>query len=154
MAEKTVLDLQSESTKRSYVRATKTYDNFRGERPHSEATVLAFLSKEAVTKAATTLWITYSLVKKYLLLECDCDLSASGRISDFLKTLSRHHKKKKALAFNRDNLFRFFREAPSAGQDLLVKLIAITGFYGGLCSCELVALCWEDLNFAQEGILV
>lgn len=30
----------------------------------------------------------------------------------------------------------------------------MTGFYCGLRSCELVALYWEDLNFAQEGILV
>jgi integrase len=30
----------------------------------------------------------------------------------------------------------------------------MTGFYGGLRSCEIVALCWEDLHFAGEGILV
>jgi integrase len=154
MAEKTILDLQSASTKQCYARAARLYEDFRRNEPHSESTVLAFLSEQATTKAAATLWTIFSLVKKYLLLERNVDLGTSGRITDFLKTLSRHHKKKKAIAFNRDELFRYFRGAPSTGRKLVVKLIALTGYYGGLRSSELVALCWEDINFAQEGILV
>jgi hypothetical protein len=41
------------------------------------------------------------------LLERDCDLGNAPRIADFLKTLSRFHKKKKACAFSRDEIFRF-----------------------------------------------
>lgn len=154
MAERTLLDLQSESTKRGYQRAVKTYEDFRDGRAHSESLVLTFLNEQSNTKAPTTLWTMYSLVKKYLLLECNFDLGAAAPISDFLKTLNRHHKKKRAAAFDREQLFDFFRNAPSTGRDLVVKLVAITGYYGGLRSCELVALCWEDINFAQEGILV
>lgn len=154
MAEKRLLDLQSESTKRGYQRAIKAYEDYRNGRPHAESLVLAFINDQSNTKAPTTLWTMYSLVKKYLLLECNFDLGAAAAISDFLKTLNRHHKKKKASAFDRDQLFDFFRNAPSTGRDLVVKLVAITGYYGGLRSCELVALCWEDINFAQEGILV
>lgn len=94
MAEKTILDLQSKSTKQSYARAIKLYEDYRNNEPHSESTVLAFLSSQSTSKAATTLWSMFSLIKKYLLLERNFDLGTSGRITDFLKTLSRHHKKK------------------------------------------------------------
>jgi integrase len=89
-----------------------------------------------------------------LLLEQNIDLGTSTCINDLLKTLSRHHIKKKAVAFSREELFQYFWEAPNTGRKLVAKLIAITGFYAGLRSCELVALCWEDINFSQEGILV
>jgi integrase len=34
------------------------------------------------------------------------------------------------------------------------KLVTLTGFYGGLRTCELTALTWEDIVFAEEGVLV
>jgi hypothetical protein len=40
----------------------------------------------------------------------------------------------------RDELFRFLREAPSVGKDLVTKLVALAGFYNGLRAYELVAL--------------
>ena len=154
MAERIILDHQALSTKRYYEKCSKTYEEFRKDMPHSEAVVLAYLTEESKTKVASTLWTVYSHVKKYLSLECSFDLGDSARISDFLKTLSRFHKKKKARAFSRDDLFRFLREAPNIGRDLVHKLVAITGFYGGLRACELTALTWEDVVFSQEGILI
>ena len=154
MAERSILALQSESTKRSYSRAVKAYEDFRGDQSHSESIVLAFLSKESESKAATTLWTYFSLVKKYLLLECNFDLGSATKIVDFLKTLSRLHVKKKATAFTLDDLNKFFRGSPSIGRDLVIKLIAMTGFYGGLRSSEIVVLCWTDVCFAEEGVLI
>jgi integrase len=154
MANSITLGLQAESTKRVYSKCAADYEAYRADHPHSEAIVLAFLTEASKLKAASTLWTTYSLVKKYLLLECSFDLGAASRISDFLKTLSRYHKKKKAPAFSRDELFKFLREAPNSGRSLVDKLIVLTGFYGGLRSCELVALTWADIVLTPEGILV
>jgi integrase len=154
MADKIILSLQAESTKRSYATFSAAYEAFRANRPHSEAIVLMFLTEESKKKAASTLWTTYSLVKKYLLLECAFDLGGAPRISEFLKTLSRYHKKKKAPAFSRDELFRYLLEAPSTGRDLVYQLVTLTGFYDGLRSCELVALTWADISMAAEGVLV
>jgi len=154
MADKMILDLQAESTKRAYAKYSATYETFRSGRPHSETIFLAFLTEESKSKAASTLWTIYSLVKKYLLHECTFDIGSAPRISEFLKTLSRYHKKKKAPAFSRDDLFRFLRETPSTGRELVEKLVVLTGFYGGLRSCELVALIWSDIVFSAEGVLV
>jgi integrase len=154
MADKIVLNLQAESTKRSYAKFSSAYEAFRAGRPHSEAIVLAFLTEESSSKAASTLWTMFSLVKKFLLLECTFDLGAAPRISEFLKTLSRYHKKKKAPAFSRDQLFQYLRGAPSMGRELVEKLVVLTGFYGGLRSSGLVALTWADIVFTAEGILV
>lgn len=93
-------------------------------------------------------------MKKYLLLECSCDVGRSPRVVDFLKTLSRFHKPKKALALSRDDIFKFLRESSSEGNGLVDKIILLAGYYGGLRGCELVALTWEDLTFPQEGILL
>jgi integrase len=46
------------------------------------------------------------------------------------------------------------RDAPSFGVDLVDKLIVLCGFYGGLRSCELANLKWEDISFAEEGVLM
>ena len=154
MAERAILNLQAESTKKTYTRIVKSYEQFRGVQGHSEAIVLVFIVKESESKAATTLWTYYSLLKKYLLLECDVDLGVATRIADFLKTISRHHIKKEAAAFTREQLNSFFRDSPNTGRDLVIKLIAMTGYYGGLCGCEIVALCWDDVYFSEEGILI
>jgi integrase len=154
MSESIILDLQSESTKRSYERFVREFLDYKKDRPLSEALLLSFLTEQSSTKAATTLWTMYSLLKKYMLLECSFDLGSSVRITEFLKTLSRYHKKKKAPSFQRDDLYRYLRTAPSDGRQLICKLVLLTGFFAGLRSCELVALTWEDLIFAQEGILV
>jgi integrase len=34
------------------------------------------------------------------------------------------------------------------------KLVLLTGFYGGMRCCEIVALTWEDIVFSEEGVLV
>jgi integrase len=73
---------------------------------------------------------------------------------DFLKTLAKFHKKKKAPSFTRDQMFEYLRKAPHQGKDLIIKLALLTGFYGGMRCCEIVALTWEDVVFAQEGILL
>ena len=76
------------------------------------------------------------------------------RITNFLRTLSRHHKKKQAAAFTRDELFRFLRDAPNDGKNLVDKLIVLCGFYGGLRSTEIVTLTWEEVAFTEDGMLV
>jgi integrase len=154
MAERIILQHQSASTKAAYDRAVADYEAHRNELPHSEAVLLSYLTQQSETKASSTLWTLFSLVKKYMLLECSCDVGRSPRVVDFLKTLSRFHKPKKALALSRDEIFRFLRESSSKDNGLVDKLILLAGYYGGLRGCELVALTWEDLTFAHEGILL
>ena len=113
-----VLKLQAESTKYAYNRYAKIYEKFRCEQAHSEDIVYRFLVGIGEYMAATTLWTAYSHVKKYLLVECAHDIGVAMRINDYLKALTRQHKKKKAPALTREQLFRFLREAPSEGKDL------------------------------------
>jgi integrase len=154
MAERIMLVNQSASTRKAYLKCAADYEQHRAKEPHSETVFLSFLVKESETKVASTLWTLFSHVKKYLLLECGLDIGSSQRIIDFLKSKSRMHKKKKAEAFTRDELFRYLREAPSDGNFLISKLILLAGFYGGLRGCELVALTWDDLTLSKEGFLL
>jgi integrase len=154
MAEKIILQHQAGSTKAAYERCIREYEQHRDGRPHSEAILLSFLAEHSSIKAPTTLWTAFSLIKKYLKLECNCDLGQASKIIEFLKTISRSYLKKKAQAFSREEIFRFLRETPSIGLDLVNKLVVLAGFYGGLRGCELVALTWKDLTFVQEGILL
>ena len=154
MANQIILGLQSASTKQSYCRFVAEFNLFRKEKPLSEGLLLSFLVEQSKTKAASTLWTMYSLIKKYMALECGFDLGHSPQISNFLKTLARMHLKKKAPAFSREELFMFLRTAPSESKVLICKLVLLVGFYGGLRCSEMVALMWKDLVFTEEGILI
>jgi integrase len=154
LAQRQILDLQAESTKISYERYKRLYEESRGDTPHSEDFLLSFIADKAKCYAATTLWTMYSLLRKYLLLECSFDVGAGERIAHFLKTLTRHHLKKQAPAFTRDELFTYLRTAPSEGKSLINKLVLVVGFFGGLRSSEITALTWEDISFSSDGILV
>jgi integrase len=81
-------------------------------------------------------------------------LGAASRITDYLKTLSRYHRKTKAPAFSREQIFEYLRTAPSDGTSLVNKLVLLCGFYGGMRSSEITARRWEDVTFAVEGILI
>jgi integrase len=154
MSNQQILSLQAESTERQYKQYSSDYLTFRQTEANSEAVVLAFLTKQAETKAASTLWTIFSHVKKHLLLECSFDLGPASRITHYLKTLNRFHVKKKAYSLTRDQIFDYLRRAPSEGRFLVIKLALLSGYFGALRGCELVALCWEDIALAQEGILL
>lgn len=154
MAERAILDLQAESTAYSYRRYIGLYESFRDSAEHSEDLLLRFLVKQSEAMVATSLWTVFSHIKKYLLLERTLDLGRAPRITDYLKTLSKFHKKKKAPSFSRDEMFDFLRRASNEGKGLIDKLVLLAGFYGGLRCCELVELTWEDVVYATEGILL
>jgi integrase len=154
MAKQTILSLQSKATSYSYTWYVGLYNEFRGAGEHSEDMLLRFLVKQAETMAPTTLWTIFSLVKKYLALECRLDLGRAVRVTDYLKTLSRFHLKKKAPSFSREDVFNYLRRASNEGKNLLTKLVLLAGFYGGLRVCELVKLTWDDVAFASEGVII
>jgi integrase len=154
MAEQIRLALQSESTTYSYRRYVAMYEAFRESTEHSEDLLLRFLVQQSSSMVATSLWTVFSHLKKYLFLECKLDLGHSARITDYLKTLAKFHKKKKAPSFTREQMFEYLRTASNQGRDLTLKLALLTGFYGGMRCCEIVALNWEDVVFAEEGVLL
>lgn len=154
MADEQILGLQSESTVYSYRRYVGQYEEFRAGEEHSEDLLLRFLVKQSENMAPTSLWTIFSHVKKYLLLECKLNIGCTQRITGYLKTLARFHKKKKAPSFSREDLFEYLRRAESQGRHLINKLVLLIGFYGGMRCCEIVSLMWEDVVFASEGILI
>ena len=100
-----ILKMQSSSTRYAYTRYVRLYEEFRGDQAHSEKILYRFLLGLGETMAATTLWTAFSLLKKYLLLECSFDIGISARITEYLKTLARLHKKKRRLPFREMNCF-------------------------------------------------
>ena len=107
MADRIILQQQAASTKAAYDRYVRGYEVFRNGTVHSEAVLLSYLVEQSEHMAPTTLWTIFSLVKKYLQLECSFDVGHAPRVTDFLKTLSRSHLKKKAPALTRDEIFLF-----------------------------------------------
>ena len=154
MAEQARLDLQAESTAYSYKRYVGLYEAYRAEGQHSEDLLLRFLVKQSEGMVASSLWTVFSHIKKYLLLECSLDIGRAPRITEYLKTLSKFHKKRKAPSFTREEVFDYLRRATNVGKDLLNKVVLLAGFYGGMRCCELAALLWEDVAFAAEGVLI
>lgn len=77
MSDNIILQHQAASTKAAYARAVKDYEAHRNGEPHSEAVLLSHITGQSLSKAASTLWTQYFLVKKYLLFECSYDVGRS-----------------------------------------------------------------------------
>jgi hypothetical protein len=70
----------------------------------------------------------YSLVKKYLLWKNNVDLGKATLIQFFHKTLNKTHKKKKAPAFTRDQIFTWLAR-PTTPENLWKKICTLLELY-------------------------
>lgn len=149
----TLLDKQSESTKKAYDRIKKSYEIWKNNRPHSDDLVAEWIQHEAKTKAPTTLWTQVSLLTKYL--ECEQNIKIDrSKINSYLKVLTSTHKKKQACAFTKEELTQFLKNHSNEDAILVKKLYILLAYYGALRTSEATYLTFRDINISSEGLLV
>ena len=76
----------------------------------SESIVLSYFSHLADKYAVSTLWSSYSCLKKMLLVKHFVDLKQWPLLQDFLKQKEKTYLKKKALTFSHDQNLPVFEE--------------------------------------------
>ncbi len=120
----------------------------------SESVLLAFF--QDLTKdqfKPTTLWTSYSCLKKELLIKKNKDISIFEKLKGYLKALSVTYQKKKVEVFIRKDVEQFLKEAPTE-EHLREKLILLFGLFGGLRADELTHLTFEDITKIRQGLKI
>jgi hypothetical protein len=108
-----VLSAQAHTTQKAMDRAVQSFTSFNVSGEISEDTVLSWLVSCSTKYTPTSLWTMFSLLKKYLLWQKKVDLGKAPNIQQFLKTLNKTHKKKKAPAFTREQIYEYLDNIPT-----------------------------------------
>jgi integrase len=148
-----VLSNQAQTTRKAMDRAVAAFLFYNTTNPISEENILAWLNHISPNYAPTSLWTMYSLLKKYLLWEMRIDLGKAPLIQQFLKTLSKTHKKKHAPAFTREEVFAFL-DTPTTPETLWKKLAVLFAVYGALRTSETIPITWADIQEIMTGIFL
>jgi hypothetical protein len=112
----TLSSLLPRKTQERYLRAYQLFQNWlkeKGTDRISENTLLADFKEGLSSKAPTTMWSEYSLLKKTIYIKNHIDISEFKSLTELLKQVSRTHNKKKAKTFSTKEIDRYLEEAPN-----------------------------------------
>lgn len=119
----------------------------------SEKILLAYFSEKSKKAMPSSLWSYYSMLKRTLLVNENCDISKFSKLTTLLKNLSGGYKAKKSKILESDDIIKFLREAPDDVY-LLMKVIAIFGVHGATRSDELYKLEVFNVDDRKSVIIV
>lgn len=104
-----------------------SFDNFKSWQKNknvvaiSEEIIMAYFEDLSKTKAPSTLWSIYSMLKKTLRHNENVDISQYKNLIDLLKIKAKGFEPKKAKVFTSAEIERFINEAPNE-QHLATKV--------------------------------
>ncbi|KAI8426856.1 hypothetical protein MSG28_014537 [Choristoneura fumiferana] len=96
----------------------KAYESFMewwtsvGAKNFSEPVLLAYFKEQAKKKQASTLWVTYSMLRATLSANHNVLINGYPKLLMFLKSQAKGHKSKKSNVFTAENVETFLEEAP------------------------------------------
>lgn len=89
----------------------------------TENVLLAFFSERSTKVKPSSLWSEYSMVRASLSVKDDVDIKKYVRLTAFLKRNSIGFRAKKSKVFNREQIYKFLKEAPE--MQYLMKKVGI-----------------------------
>lgn len=114
LAESAKQKLIPEKSKSVYL---TSYDNFSTWLKNNcasitEETLMAYFEHLSETKASSTLWSTYSMIKKMILQNHEIDISKYVNLINYLKIGNKNFQSKKAKTLTPEQIHKFLFEAP------------------------------------------
>ena len=120
---------------------------------YTESVILAYISELSKKYASTTLWTTFSMLRKTIMTNHGQDLGGLLKVVAFLKRKPSDHATKKSAIFTRPQIERFLKEANN--DDFLhVKVVILFGLFGACRKSELAALTIDNTTDHGDHILV
>lgn len=144
-------------TQERYLRAYQTFSTWMEEKNTKkigESTLLAYFNEGLRSKAPTTMWSEYSLLKKTIYINDNIDISQFKSISELLKQHSRTHSKKKAKTFSTNEIDRYLEDAPNTLDYIQEKFALLLGICGGLRSEEFCHIRFENIVEIEDNLKV
>jgi hypothetical protein len=122
------------SSRAKYEKAFETFSAWRtskgiAESLATENVLLGYLSELSERYAASTLWTTYSMLNKTILLNNGIDISTYAKVRAFLKRGSAGQTVKKSGVFTREQVGQFICETDDE-QYLHIKTIVLFSLFG------------------------
>lgn len=114
---------------RARSRVSSAFEVFRGKKVLSVAIFDAFLYERGRTRKASTMWTERSHLIRYIRDRYQEDYTDVGTYKNLLAVKSKEEKPTQSSIFEKEELFRFWREAPSVGLMLRHKLVSLVAYY-------------------------
>ncbi|XP_073964277.1 uncharacterized protein [Choristoneura fumiferana] len=138
----------------------KAYESFMewwtsvGAKNFSEPVLLAYFKEQAKKKQASTLWVTYSMLRATLSANHNVLINGYPKLLMFLKSQAKGHKSKKSNVFTAENVETFLEEAPDEIY-LVIKVGLVFGICGACRAAELIRIRPEDVQkHSDQAMLV
>jgi integrase len=105
-------------------------------------------------RKASTMWTVRSHLVRYIHDRYRTDYSDVGTYKQLLAQKSKEEKPVQAEIFDKDELFRFVKEAPSEKEMLRHKIVALVAYYGACRIADIVYLEFKDIKVEDVQISV
>ncbi|KAJ8976170.1 hypothetical protein NQ317_002058 [Molorchus minor] len=112
---------------------------------YSENVLLAYFSENAKNYKSSTLWAQYSMVKSFLIIYDNIDISKFPKLIAFLKRTGDGYQAKKSKISTKSEIDRFLSSADD-NEILMIKVGLILGIAGACRTDELVNLNVDDIK--------
>lgn len=143
-------------SQRAYEKEYKSFEMWRISKnisSTSEKVLMAYFCEKSKKVKPSSLWSYYSMLKRTLLINDNCDISKFNKLTTFMKTITAGHKAKKSKVLEAEDILKFLTDAPD-NDYLLAKVIAIFGIHGATRSDELYKLMISNVDDRQSVIVV
>ena len=152
-AESVLLPQKSRMMYEKEYQSFKKWKSIKNINGVSEKVLMAHFSEKSKKAKPSSLWSYYSMLKRTLLVNENCDISKFSKLTTLLKNLSGGYKAKKSKILVSDDIIKFLTEAPDDVY-LFMKVIAIFGVHGATRSDELHKLEVFNVDDRKSVIVV
>lgn len=135
-------------------RVSQIFEEFKKDRPLSVAIFDGFLHEYSRTRKASTVWTDRSHLIRYIKAKDNEDYSNVGTFKSFLSFKSKTEAPKQSSIFEKTELFRFWKEAPSDGIMLRHKFVSLIAYYGCCRIADIVFLDFTAIKISDSQVTV
>lgn len=151
-----IIAATSENTRRAYQSDIRHYIEWGGLLPTSTDSIMRYLHQHASSLNPRTLVRRLTALKNWHLYQGFTDPTAHPTIRKTLTGIRHIHgkpkHKAKALTVETLKIMVAYLNASTRLIDVRNNALLQIGFFGAFRRSELVAICWEHIHFAPEGI--
>jgi integrase len=148
-----VLSAQAEKTQATMAHIVAAFEEFNPQHIISEPLLLDFFTHQSKKYSPNSLWPQYSLLKKYILWQLKVDIGKCSTITQFLKTLNKGYKPKKAKPFTRKQIYTYL-DTLTTPENAWKKMVVNVELYGCLRGCKASLICFEDITEDEAGLTI
>jgi len=133
-------------------RIAEAFEKYKNNRALSVAIFDGFLHEYSHGRKASTTWTARSHLIRYIHDTYKQDYSDVGTFKSLLVAKSKEEKPNQSEILQKDEIFRFLKEAPSDGEMLRHKLVTLVAYYGACRIADIVFLEFSNIKIEETQV--